>query len=193
VSPQLGVNTLQEFIALAKEKPGQLLYAANNRGSFPHLAGEFFRNRAGLDLTFVPYPGAAAGLQDVMGGRVSTIIEGPSALGGAIRSGSIKALAVTSERRLRDFPEVPTVAETVPNFHVAAWFALMARAGTPDQIVRKVAQDLRAVLEEPSLVDKFATLGVYPWPTSPAATAEFIRREQQAWTPIIKDVGLEVH
>src|SRR5947199_5418761 len=97
VSPALGVNSLGEFIALAKRKPGQILYAANNRGSFPNLAGEFFRSRAGIDLTFVPYPGAAAGLRDVMGGRVSAIIEGPSALGSAIRQGALKALAVTSE------------------------------------------------------------------------------------------------
>lgn len=193
VSPTLGVNTLEEFIALAKQRPGQLLYAANNRGSFPHLAGEFFRTRAGIDLTFVPYPGAAAGLQDVLGGRVSAIIEGPSALGGAIRQGSLKALAVTSEMRLREFPDLPTIAETISDFHVVAWFALMARTGTPDEIVHKVAQDLRAILEEPAVVEKFATLGVYPRPTSPAETAEFIRREQQAWKPIIKDAGLELH
>jgi len=193
VSPALGVNSLGEFIALAKRSPGQILYAANNRGSFPHLAGEFFRNRAGIDMTFVPYPGAAAGLQDVLGGRVSAIIEGPSALGSAIRQGALKALAVTSETRLREFPDLPTVAETIPDFHVVAWFALMARTGTPDEIVHKVAQDLRAILEEPGVVEKFATLGVYPRPTSPAETAEFIRRERQAWKPIIKDAGLELH
>jgi tripartite-type tricarboxylate transporter receptor subunit TctC len=193
VSPTLGANTLEEFIALAKQRPGQLLYAANNRGSFPHLAGEFFRSRAGIDLTFVPYPGAAAGLQDVLGGRVSAIIEGPSALGGAIRQGSLKALAVTSETRLREFPELPTAAETIPEFHVVAWLALMVRTGTPHEIVHKVAQDLRAILEEPALIEKFATLGVYPRPTSPAETAEFIRREQEAWKPIIKDAGLELH
>jgi tripartite-type tricarboxylate transporter receptor subunit TctC len=191
VSPALGVNTIEEFIALAKQRPGQLLYAANNRGSFPHLAGEFFRSRAGIDLTFVPYAGAAAGLQDVLGGRISTIIEGPAALGGAIRDGSLKALAVTSATRLREFPGVPTVAETIPNFQIVAWFALMARAGTPDEIVHKVSGDLRAILEERTVTEKFATLGVYPRPTSPAETAEFIRREQQAWRPIIKDAGLE--
>jgi tripartite-type tricarboxylate transporter receptor subunit TctC len=190
VSPTLGVKSLEEFIALAKRKPGQILYAANNRGSFPHLAGEFFRSRAGIDLTFVPYPGAAAGLRDVMGGRISMIVEGPSALSAALQAGSIKALAVTSATRLRDFPDVPTVAETIPNFQVVAWFALMARAGTPDDIVHKVGQDLRAILEDPAVTEKFQTLGVYPRPASPAETAKFIRSEQQAWEPVIRDAGL---
>jgi tripartite-type tricarboxylate transporter receptor subunit TctC len=192
VSPTLGVNSLGEFIALAKRSPGQILYAANNRGSFPHLAGEFFRSRGGIDLTFVPYPGAVAGLRDVMGGRVGMIVEGPSALAGALQAGSIKALAVTSATRLRDTPDLPTVAETIPGFQVVAWFALMARGGTPSDIVHKVAHDLQSVLQEPAVIERFATLGVYPRPASPTDTADFIRSEQQAWKPIIMDAGLEL-
>ena len=190
VSPTLGVNSLEQFIALAKKRPGEMLYAANNRGSFPHLAGEFFRSQSRIDLTFVPYPGAAAGLRDVMGGRVAMIIEGPAALSGAIQAGSIKALAVTSMTRLPNFPDLPTVAETIPGFSVAGWLALMARAGTPDAIVRKVSQDLQTVLKQPAIKEKFETLGVYPRPTSPAEVAEFIRSERQLWKPVIKDVGL---
>ena len=190
VAPALGVNSLAELIALAKRRPGDILYAANNRGSFPHLAGEFFRSRAGIDLTFVPYPGAAAGLKDVMGGHVSMIVEGPAALGSALQTGSIKALAVTSMTRLREFPDLPTVAETIPGFQIVAWFALMARAGTPAHIVHKISQDLQAVLKEPAVMERFATLGVYPRPASPAETAEFIRSEQEALKPVIKDAGL---
>jgi len=190
VSPSLGVNTLEQLIALAKKRPGEVLYAANNRGSFPHLSGEFFRHRAGLELTFVPYPGAAAGLQDVMGGRVSMIVEGPSALSSAMQAGSIKALAVTSTTRLPNFPDLPTVAETIPGFQVVAWFALMARASTPEPIVRKISQDLQAILKEPAIKEKFETLGVYPMPASPTDTAAFISREQQLWKPVIKEAGL---
>jgi tripartite-type tricarboxylate transporter receptor subunit TctC len=190
VSPALGVDTLEQFIALARKRPGEILYAANNRGSFPHLAGEFFRSQTDIQLTFVPYPGAAAGLNDVMGGRIPMIIEGPSALSGALLAGSIKALAVTSTARLPNFPDVPTVAETIPGFSVVAWFALMARAGTPESILRKVSQDLQSVLEQPAIKEKFEALGVYPRPTSPAEAAEFIRSERQLWRPVIKDVGL---
>jgi tripartite-type tricarboxylate transporter receptor subunit TctC len=190
VSPALGVDTLEQFIALARKRPGEILYAANNRGSFPHLAGEFFRSQTDIQLTFVPYPGAAAGLNDVMGGRIPMIIEGPSALSGALQAGSIKALAVTSTARLPNFPDVPTVAETIPGFSVVAWFALMVRAGTPESILRKVSQDLQSVLEQPAIKEKFEALGVYPRPTSPAEAAEFIRSERQLWRPVIKDVGL---
>ena len=192
VSPALGVETLEQFIALARKRPGEILYAANNHGSFPYLAGEFFRSRAGLQLTFVPYPGAAAGLNDLMGGRISMIIEGPSALAGALQARSIQALAVTSTTRLPNFPGLPTVAETIPGFSVVAWFALLARAGTPEPILRKLSHDLQSVLEQPAIKDRFETLGVYPRPTTPAEAAEFIRSERQLWKPVIKDVGLAV-
>jgi tripartite-type tricarboxylate transporter receptor subunit TctC len=190
VSPALGVETLAQFIALAKQRPGEIFYAANNRGSFPHLAGEFFRHRAGIELTFVPYPGAAAALKDVMGKSISMIIEGPAALSGALQGGAIKALAVTSAARLPNFPDVPTVAETIPDFQVAAWFALMARAGTPQPIIEKVRLDLQAILHQPAVREKFETLGVYPLPKSPAEAAQFIRSERQLWKPVIKEAGL---
>jgi putative tricarboxylic transport membrane protein len=190
VSPALGVNTLQEFIALAKGRPGELFYAANNRGSFPHLAGEFFRSRAGIKLTFVPYPGAAAGLNDIMGGRVSMIVEGPAALAGALQAGSIKALAVTSTKRLPNFPDLPTVAETIPGFSVVAWFALMAPAGTPAAVVHKVSQDLQTILKQPVVNQKLEILGVYARPMSPGETAEFVRSEQRLWKPVIRQAGL---
>jgi len=190
VSPALGAATLEQLIVLAKKRPGEIFYAANNRGSFPHLAGEFFRVRAGIELTFVPYPGAAAGLKDVMGGTLPMIIEGPSALAGALQAGAIKALAVTSPTRLPNFPDVPTVAETIPGFAVAAWFALMARTGTPNAIVAKVSRDLQDALEQPEVKEKFETLGVYPRPMSPMDTAEFIRSERRLWKPVIKEIGL---
>jgi tripartite-type tricarboxylate transporter receptor subunit TctC len=190
VSPALGVETLAQFIAMAKQRPGEIFYAANNRGSFPHLAGEFFRHRAGIELTFVPYPGAAAALKDVMSKSVSMIIEGPAALSGALQGGAIKALAVTSATRLPNFPDVPTVAETIPDFQVAAWFALMARSGTPQPIIDKVRLDLQAILHQRAVREKFETLGVYPLPKTPGETAQFIRSERQLWKPVIKEAGL---
>ena len=112
VAPALGINSLPELIARAKAKPGEILYAANLRGSLPHLSVELLRRRTGIDLTFVPYPGAAGGLQDIMGGRISMIAESLPPLAGAIQSGVIKPLAIASEKRLPNFPDLPTVAET---------------------------------------------------------------------------------
>jgi tripartite-type tricarboxylate transporter receptor subunit TctC len=107
-----------------------------------------------------------------------------------MQAGSIKALAVTSSARLPNFPDLPTVAETLPGFQVVAWFALLARAGTSESIVRKVSDDLQTVLKQPEVREKFETHGVYPLPTSPAETAEFIRNEQKLWKPVIKEAGL---
>jgi tripartite-type tricarboxylate transporter receptor subunit TctC len=118
------------------------------------------------------------------------ILEGPAALSGAIQAGSIKPLAVTSTTRLPNFPDLPTVAETISGFNLVGWFALMARAGTPDVIVRKASQDLQTILKDPAIKEKFEALGVYPRPTSPAEAAEFIRSERQLWRPVIKDLGL---
>ena len=190
VAPSLGVKTLAELIALSKARPGQILYAGNARGTFPNLTVERLRRETGADLTFIPYPGAAAGLQDLMGGRISMIVESIGPLAGAIASGSVKVLAAASPQRLPNFPDLPTVAETVPGFAAMGWFALMAPTGTPDPIVRKVNQDLRVVLEQAELRQKFLDVGTYARPMSPVETAEFIRSEQQVWRPVVRQVGV---
>jgi tripartite-type tricarboxylate transporter receptor subunit TctC len=191
VSPALKINTLAEFIALAKQRPGTIAYAANYTGTLPHLTGEAFRKRSGIDVTFVPYTaGAPAALNDIMGGRVSMIVETLPALSGAIQGGTVKALAVTSATRLPQYPDLPTVSETMPGFEATGWFALMAPAGTADAIVRKVSLDLRAVLQQPELQQRFATLGTYARSLSPEELAHFIRGEQQLWKPVVKQLGL---
>jgi tripartite-type tricarboxylate transporter receptor subunit TctC len=186
VAPTLGVNSLPELIALAKKRPGEILYVAGSRNGMPHLTTELFRSQAGIDLTFVPYPSIPQSLQDVIGGRIPLIVEGMPALSGAIQAGSIKPLAVTSATRLPNFPGVPTVAEFIPGFSVTAWFSLMAPAKTPDEIVQTVSRDLRAVVNQPDLQQKFETLGALVRPTSPAETSDFIREQQDSWWPIVK-------
>jgi tripartite-type tricarboxylate transporter receptor subunit TctC len=188
VTPSLGVNTLPELIALAKKRPGEILYVGASRGGMPHLATELFRAKAGIDLNFVPHPSVPQSLQDVIAGRISMIVEGMAGLSGAFQSGSIKPLAVTSTMRLRNFPDVPTVAEFIPGYSVTAWFALMAPAKTPPEIVQLVSRDMRAALNQPELQQTFDTLGAFVHPTSPAETAEFIREQQNSWWPIVKEM-----
>ena len=190
VAPSLGVNSLQDLIALAKRRPSEILYAANARGTLPHLTAERFRSQAGIELRFVPYAGAAAGLQDLVGGRISMIVESLGPFLGAIQGGSLKALAVASAQRLPNFPDLPTVGETIPGFIATGWFPLLAPAGTPDWIVRKVGEDLRAVLDQPAVRQKLADLGTFARPMSPAETTEFIRREQELWRPVVKQIGV---
>lgn len=189
VSPSLGVNTLAELIALAKKKPGEIMYAGNFRGSLPNLTGELFRNRAGIDITFVPYAGVANAFQDILAGRVPVVVEGVSALSGAIQQGTIKALAVTSRERLPNMKDVPAVAETVPGYESTGWFVLMAPAKTPDAIVQKVNQDLRAVLDQAEVKQRYEPLATYTRPLSPAQTADYIKAERDLWRPLVKQVG----
>ena len=137
VSPSLGVNTLPELIALAKSKPGKILYAAAQRGSMPHLASELLRSRADIDIGFVPYPSTTQAVQDIVGGRISVIFEGMSALAGPIKAGWVKPIAVTSPQRLPNFPDIPAAAESVNGYRASGWFVLMAHAGTPDAIIQK--------------------------------------------------------
>ena len=190
VSPALGINTLAELIALSKAKPGQVNYAANSRGTLPFLTGERLKMATGADFTFIPYPGAAAGLQDVVGGRVSMIIEGLGTLMGGIQGGTLKPLAVTSLKRLPNFPDVPTVAETIPGFIATGWFAVLAPAGTPDAIVRKVNADMNKATEAPEVKNKFQDLSTFTRPMTPEETTAFVKSEQEAWKPVVKQIGI---
>jgi tripartite-type tricarboxylate transporter receptor subunit TctC len=154
----------------------------------PHLAGALFGAKAGIGLSFVPHPSVPQSLQDVVSGRIPIIVEGMAGLSGAIQGGLIKPLAVTSAKRLPRFPDVPAVAEFIPGFSVTAWFALMAPAKTPPEIVQQISRDLRVVVAQPNLQEKFDTLGAYVRPTSPAETADFIREQQASWWPIVRQI-----
>jgi tripartite-type tricarboxylate transporter receptor subunit TctC len=188
VTPSLGVKTLAELIARIRATPGGMLFAASNRGGQSHLTGELFRGRTGLELAFVHASGAASSINDVMTGRIPIMFEGIAGIGGAIKSGSLMPLAIASERRLKNYPELPTVSETIPNFASKGWLALMAPTGTPESIIRKVNADLRIVLAQPDLIERFEAIGTYPQPLSPEETTEFIRAEQQLWWPIVRQI-----
>jgi tripartite-type tricarboxylate transporter receptor subunit TctC len=190
VAPTLGVQTLPELIALSKARPGQIFYAGNARGTFPNLTVERLRQETGADFTFIPYPGAAAGLQDLFGGRISMIAEGLGPFRGAIDAGTLKLLAVASPKRLPNFPDAPTIGESVPGFTAMAWFALLAPTGTPDAVVRKVNADVNSVLALPEIAQKLHDIGTYARALSPEETANFIRSEQQLWLPVVRQVGV---
>ena len=191
VAASAGIGSMPELIALAKSKPGEVFYAANNRGSLPHLTGEMLAHRTGTRLGFVPYPGAAAGLQDVLGGRVPMIVESVGALSGVIQAGSVKPLAVTSPRRLARWPDVPTVSETSPGFVAMGWIALMAPGRTPAAIVEKINADVNRVLVIPEVKQRLQELGAFVRPMSTADVTEFVRSEQRAWQPLVRQIGLK--
>jgi tripartite-type tricarboxylate transporter receptor subunit TctC len=190
VSPALGADSLEAFIALSKRSQSDLFYAGNNRGSLPHLTGELFRKKAEAKITFVPYAGAAAGLQDLIGGRIAMIVESVGALSGSVKGGTLKALAVASARRLANMPDLPTVAETVPGFEALGWFVLSGPARIPSHIAQRVNQDLNKALAQPALKDKLLAIGAFTRPMTPQDTVAFIRKEEQVWRPLVRQLGL---
>jgi tripartite-type tricarboxylate transporter receptor subunit TctC len=187
VTPALAVNSLPELIAYSKRQPGGLNVAMANRGTIPHMASELFRSRSGADLTYVFYPGASQAMSDVLSGRVPVLIDG---LGGPLASGQFKILAVASAERLASRPNIPTVAETLPGFAASGWFALVAPPGTPAAIVKKVSEDLHAVLGRAEVRQSFNDLSLSMRTMSPQQLADFISSERKLWNPVIKQMGL---
>ena len=190
IATQSGIKTLPALIAAAKEKPGEISYAVSGRGRQSHLTGEMLQRRTGIKLLMVPYSGGPAqALSDLMGGRVQMLIEGGTALLGPMQSGQLTALAVGSETRLPEFPDLPAAAETIPNFRSAGWLAMMAPAGTPAAIVQKVSDDLKAILTNGEVRSKLAAVGSYARPMSPPDTTSFIHAEQRTWEPLLEELA----
>jgi tripartite-type tricarboxylate transporter receptor subunit TctC len=189
-APWLGVATLPELIALAKRRPGELIYGTNGRGRLTHLTGELLASRAGIKLLMIPYSGGTAQvLSDVLGGRVPLVIEAYSGVAGAIEAGTIKPLAVASPERMPDFPNLPTVAETLPGFAASGWQVMVAPAGTPEPLVRKISDDLAKALTDPAVNQRLVGLGRFNRPMSPAEVTAFIHGEQRMWKPILEQTG----
>ena len=190
-SPQLGAKSLGALIDLARQKPGEISYAVSGRGRLSHLTGELLQRRTGIKLLMVPYSsgGPAQAISDLAGGRVHILIEGGSALIGSMQSGFLDSIAVATDSRLAEFPNLPSAAETVPGFRSVAWMAMMAPTGSPDDIMRKVNEDLRVVLSKPDIRSKLAVIGSYTRPMSAADTAKYIQAEQQTWGVILEDLA----
>jgi tripartite-type tricarboxylate transporter receptor subunit TctC len=190
VTGSLPAKTLPEFIALAKQKPGELSYAATGRGTLSHLTGEGLQQRAGLKMVMVPYlAGTAAALNDVISGRVQVVIDGYPPIAGAMQTGAVRALAVGAEKRLPGMENLPTIEETLPGFRPAGWLALVAPVGTPEPIVRKLADDLRTAVLDPATRTRLETTGNYPNPMTPAELLAFIQSEQRSWKPVIEEIA----
>lgn len=192
VSHKLGVSTVPELIALAKQKPGDISFAATGRGRITHLTMELFQDMAGVKLTFVPYTGGpAAAMNDVTSGRVGIVLDGYPGVGGAIEGNLIKGLAVASDKRLPGFDSLPTVAETLPGFRSGGWSVVLAPVGTPEPIVRKLSADLKVVLARKEVTSRFAQLGSFAGDMSPDQVIAFARSEQEMWRPILERLANE--
>jgi tripartite-type tricarboxylate transporter receptor subunit TctC len=182
-----GIKTLPDLIARAKEHPNQISFAATGIGRTTHLTGLLLQSRADIKLQVVPYTGGpAAALTDVVGGRVPLIIEGYSGLAGAIQAHSLTVLAVATAHRLPEFPDVPTVAETLPGFAAGGWQGIVAPLGTPAAAIQKVNAGLQKVLGEPDIANPLAQRGAFVSPMSPPEVNAFINAQQAQWRPVLE-------
>jgi tripartite-type tricarboxylate transporter receptor subunit TctC len=193
-SPASGLKTLPDLIARAKAHPGQISFATTGIGRITHLTGLLLGSRAGIKLQVVPYTGGpAAALTDVMGGRVPLIIEGYSGLAGAIQAHKLNVLAVASSKRLPDFPDLPTVAETLPGFAAGGWQGMVAPLGTPAPAIVAFNAALNKVLAQPDLAKQLAQRGAYVKPLSPAETNAFVNAQQTQWKPVLEAFAASVN
>jgi tripartite-type tricarboxylate transporter receptor subunit TctC len=187
VTPSLGVSTLPELIALAKKDPGKISIAVTGVGRLTHMTGLVFQDRADIKLLPVPYNGGpAAALADVAGGRVSMIIEGYSGIVGSVKAGQVKLIAVAARERLPQFPDLPTVAETIPGFSATGWQVLVAPLGTPAAIVSKVSADLAKVVSDPDFKKRLSNIGSYSRAMTPEEVLAFVQKEQDTWLPVLQ-------
>ncbi len=187
VSAELGVNTLDEVLALARAKPGALSYASNAIGGSAHLGMELLAQRAKVQLNHVPYKGFAPAIGDVVSGRTPLAMLDQATLGGFGKSGRIKVLAATSLTRSSMYPDVPTLAELgFPGYELETWFALYAPAGTPDAIIEKLGAEVRAWLSTPEAQQALNALGQEAAASTPEAVRDRIKSEQQSYGPLIE-------
>ena len=192
VHPGLGVSTLPELIALAKKKPGAISIAVTGVGRLTHLTGLLLQERAGIEFLPVPYnAGPAAALSDVAAGRVSMIIEGYSGIVGAVKAGQVKLIAVAAAQRLPQFPDLPTVAETIPGFSATGWQVLVAPRGTPAAIIDKIDADLAKVVSDPEFQKLLANVGSYSHAMNAKEALAFVEQQQATWLPVLEKIPVK--
>ena len=192
VSPKLGIKTLQELIDLARKKPGELSYAVTGVGRLTHLTGELLQLRTGIKLQMIPYGNFAQAITDVYAGRVPIMIDGYTGLVPAFQSGNLVPLAVGAARRLPSAPDLPTLAETVPDLTASSWLAALAPNGTPEPIITKASEALRAALVMADVREPLAARGSFARPMSPDELTPFIRNQQVLWKPAIERIAPEM-
>jgi len=193
VNPTVPVNSVGDLIALARKEPGAVTYGTAGVGTALHIAGLELENLAGIKMTAVHYRGAAPALTDVIAGNINAVIMGPSVALSSVQLGKLKMLAFGSEKRVPQFPDVPTIAETVPGYEASVSFGLFAATGTPADIIKKVNANVQQIVSSPQFqetyLDRFA---VQPIPGSLDTFAEYLRKESDKWREIINTAHVKI-
>ena len=193
VNPSFPVNSVSELIALAKKKPGSVTYGTAGVGTALHIAGLELENLAGVQMTAVHYRGAAPALTDLIGGHIDAVIMGPSVALSAVQAGKLKMLAFCGDKRMPQFPDVPTIAETLPGYEASVSFGLFATAGTSADIVKKINADVQAIVGDPDFQKKYlARFAVEPIPGPLKSYSEYLRKESAMWGEVIRKANVKI-
>jgi tripartite-type tricarboxylate transporter receptor subunit TctC len=191
VHPSVPARSVMDLIALAKASPGTINFGSGGLGTTPHMAGELFSIQAGIKMVHVAYRGEAPAINDLLGGQLHLIFANLSAVIGNVKAGSLRALAVTSAQRAATAPEIPTVAEAaLPGFEAATWFALVAPAGTPREIVRRLNTEVTQLVTQPDVRQRFADLGMTIDAGTSDALDAYIKSEILKWSKVIKEADI---
>lgn len=185
-----GINTLQDLARFARANAGKANFAAPQPNSLPHLAGEMVNKAGNMGMTTVPYPTPPAALAGLLGGDVLMTTDGIPGLIGQIKTGRLKALAVTSAQRLPGL-DIPTVAETYPGYEAIGWFQIIVPAGTPTAVIDKINADVNRIINMPDMVARLNEMGVYPRIDSPAGARDFFASQQRAMKKLVSDLGIQ--
>ena len=193
VHPSVPARTVKEFIALARARPGQLNFASSGAGTTLHMSGELFKMMTGTDIVHVPYKGSAPALTDLMAGHVSVMWDNLPASWPYIKSGRLRAIAITSASRYPGLPELPTVAESgVPGYEASAWFGVVVPAATPREIIVRLNSEINRAVNLPDMKERFAQQGAIPAPGTPEDFTAWIRSEIAKWGKVVKVSGARV-
>ncbi|WP_137893210.1 tripartite tricarboxylate transporter substrate binding protein [Ramlibacter sp. 2FC] len=193
VHPKVPARSVKELVALAKSAKTPLAFASAGNATSQHLSGEAFKLAAGIDMLHVPYKGSAPALTDLVGGQVQLMFDSLPSSMPFIKSGAIRALAVTTPRRSLALPDVPTVAESgFPQFSISTWYGVWAPAGTPAGLVQRLSSEIAAIVRLPDVREQFASLGAEPVGNTPEEFAAFAKSELAKWARIVKQSGAKV-
>ena len=191
VHPSVPAKSVKELLALARARPGALVYGSGGSGGAGHLATEYFKLMAKVDLVHVPYKGTGPAIIDLLAGQTQLVFAGVPGISAQVRAGKLRALGVSTTRRLAVFPEVPTIAEAgVPGYEATQWYGVLAPAGTPKAIVTRLNQEILKALQTPQMQERLAADGAEPLPSTPEEFSAFIKEEIARWAPVIKAAGI---
>jgi tripartite-type tricarboxylate transporter receptor subunit TctC len=192
VTKNFPARNVAEFIDYAKKNPDKINMASSGAGTSVHLSGELFKYMTGISMKHIPYKGAGPAITDLIGGQVDVLFDNMPSIVGHIRSGSVRALGVTTAERSPALPDVPTVAETVPGYEASAWFGASAPKGTPPAVIARLNREINAALADPVMKAKLADLGGVPIPGTPEQFWALHRMETEKWAKIVKFSGAKV-